>query len=111
MMNIIDICYTACRLGHQTIAPALPGFQGISRCLQYLYNHPHKTIFYTYNPCEGYNIIKLKWIGDQVEDCTTQNCLEFRQFTYHARILNRRRTLSGIIHTLLGISVFWIVQI
>ena len=30
---------------------------------------------------------------------------------YHARILNRRRSVSVIINTILGVAVFWKVQI
>ena len=51
------------------------------------------------------------WSGNQVEYHTTQNCLEFHQDADHARILNRRRSVSGIIHTLLGAAVCWKVQI
>ena len=29
----------------------------------------------------------------------------------HARIINRRRSVSGIIHNLLGVAVYWKVQI
>ena len=30
---------------------------------------------------------------------------------YHDRIFNRRRSVSGIIHTLLGVDVYWKLQI
>ena len=53
----------------------------------------------------------LKWSGNQVEDHTTQKCLECHQDAYHARIINRRISVSGIINTLLGISVCWKVKI
>ena len=46
LMSRIDLCYAACRLATQTVAPTLPGFQGIKRCVQYLDSHPHKPIFY-----------------------------------------------------------------
>ena len=41
----IDICYIACRMGTQTVAPTLPGFQGIKCCIQYLASNPQKPIF------------------------------------------------------------------
>ena len=44
-MIIIDICYTTCILSNQTVAPALPGFQGLKICIQYMDIHPHKPIF------------------------------------------------------------------
>ena len=45
IMSIIDLCYETCRLATQTVVPALPGLQGIKRCVQYLASHPHKPIF------------------------------------------------------------------
>ena len=42
LMSIIDICYATCRLATRTVAPTLPGFQVIKRCVQYLASHPHK---------------------------------------------------------------------
>ena len=41
LMSIIDTFCTACRLATQNVAPNLPGFQGIKRCVQYLDSHPH----------------------------------------------------------------------
>ena len=49
----IGICYTDCRLYTQTVAPTLPGFQGIKRCVQYLASHSHKPIFYCSNSYDG----------------------------------------------------------
>ena len=69
-------------------------------------SHPHKPIFYPSNYYCVSNVIRLTWIGNQVEDYTTQNCLEWYQDVYHTRILNIRRSVSGIIHTLLGVAVF-----
>ena len=89
----------------------LPGFQGIKQCVQYLASHPHKPIYYPYNNNYGSNFISLTWSVNQVEDQTTQNCLEFHQDTDHAIIINRRRSVSGIIHTLLGVAFCWKVQI
>ena len=111
LMSRIDLCYATCCLANQTVAPTLPRFQGIKRCVQYLSIHPHKPMFYPSNYYYGSNFIRLTWSGNQVKDHTTQNCLEFHQDADHARILNRRRSVSGIIHTLLGVAVFWKVQI
>ena len=41
----IDIFNTACHLETQTVAPTLPGFQGLKMCIKYLSTHPHKIIF------------------------------------------------------------------
>ena len=79
LMSKIDLCYATCRLETQTVAPTLPGFQGIKRCVQYLASHPHKPIFYPFNSYDGSNVIKLTWSGNQVEYHTTQNCLECHQ--------------------------------
>ena len=110
-MSIIDSCYATCRLATQTVAPTLPVFQGIKRCVQYLASHPHKPIFYPSRSYDGSNFIRLTCSGNQVEDHTTQTILECHQDADHARIINRRRSVSGIIHTLLGVSVYWKVQI
>ena len=45
IMSRIDICYTACGLGTQTVSPTLPSFQGIKRCIKYMASHPNKPIF------------------------------------------------------------------
>ena len=44
-MSRIYICYRAFFLGNQTMAPNLPGFQGIKHCVQCLASHPHKPFF------------------------------------------------------------------
>ena len=95
----------------QTMATTLPGFQSIKRSVKYLASHPHKPIFYPSNSYDGSNVIRLTWNRNQVEDHTTQNCLECHKDEEHAIILNRRQSVSGIIHTLLGFSVCWKVQI
>ena len=46
LMSIIDIFHTAFPLSNQTVAPTLPVFQGLKRCIQHIDSHPHKTIFY-----------------------------------------------------------------
>ena len=103
-MSIIDVCYANCLLATQTVAPTVPGFQGINRCVQYLASHPHKPIFYPYNYYDGSNFIRLTWSGNQVEDHTTQNRLEFHQGADHARILNKIRSVFGIMYTLIGVA-------
>ena len=87
------------------MAPTLPGFQGIKRCVQYPVIHPHKTVFYPSTYHDGSNVIRLTWIGAKFEDNTTHNFLECHQDADHARILNIRRSVLGIIHTLLGVAV------
>ena len=104
IMSRIDICYVTFCLYTQTLAPTLPGFQGIKSCFQYLDIHPHKLIFYTYNSYDGSNFIRLAYSGNQVEYQTAQNCVECHQDVDHARILNRRRLVSVVIHTILGVA-------
>ena len=67
LMSRSDLCYETCRLATPTVAPTLPGFQGIKRCVQYLDIHPHKPIFYPSNYYDGSNVIRLTWSGNQVE--------------------------------------------
>ena len=71
----IDICDTSCRLDTQTLAPTLPCFLGIKRCIIYLSSHPHKPIFYPSNSYYGSNVIRSTCIDNKVEYYTTQNCL------------------------------------
>ena len=63
----------------QTAPPPVTDFQGIKRCVQYLSNHLHKTIFYPSNSYYGSNVIRLTWSGNQVEYYTTHNHLECHQ--------------------------------
>ena len=93
LMSRIDLCYATCCLSTQTVAPTLPGFKGIKRCVQYLASHPHKPIFYPYNSYDGSNVIRITWSGNQVEDHTTQNFLECHQYANHAIILNIIRSV------------------
>ena len=104
LMRIIDICYATCSLSTQTVAPTLPDFQCIKCCVQYLASHPHNPIFYPYNFYYGSNVISFTWSGNHVEDHTTHNCVECHQDVDHAIILNIRRSVLGIIHTLLGVA-------
>ena len=106
IVNRTDIFYIACRLVTQTMSPTLTYFQVLNRCIQYLASRPHKPIFYPSSYYYGSKVIRLIWSGNLVEDYTIQNCPELCQEAYHARILNIRKSVSGIIHNLLGISVY-----
>ena len=109
IMSRIDLCYATFHLATQTVVSNLPGFKGINRCFHYLASHPHKPRFYPSNYYDGWNVIRLTCSGNQVEDHT--NCLECHQYADHAIFINIRRSVSGIIHTLLGFAVCWKVQI
>ena len=93
------------------MSTTIPCFKYPKRCIQYLINHPHKPILYPSNSYHGSNFIILTCSGDQVEDYITQNCLGRHQYSDHALILNRRIHVSGIIHTILGVSLLWTFQI
>ena len=93
------------------MAHNIPGLQGLKCCIKYLASHPHKPIVYPSNYYDGSNVIKLTWSENQVEDYITQNSLEYNQDTNTYRIINRRQSVSGIIHTILGFSVLYKVQI
>ena len=56
LMSWIEICYTNCHLSTQTVAPTLPGFQGIKYFIKYLAIDPHKSIFNPYNYNDGSNV-------------------------------------------------------
>ena len=71
LMSILDICYTACHIVTQTVAPTLPNFQVIKLYIKYMDSHPHKPIFYPYNSYAGSNAIRTTWSGNQFEDYTT----------------------------------------
>ena len=104
LMSRLKICYTTCSLATQTVAPTLHGFQGIKICIQYLASHPHKPIFCLSNSYDGSNVIRLTWSGNKFEDRTTHNCLECHQDADCAIIVNRRRSVSFIVHNLLSVS-------
>ena len=106
LMIRIDIFYTALHLATQTVAPNLTGFQGIKHCIKYLTSQPHKPIFYPSNYHDGSNGTILTWNGNQIEDYKTHNCLECHQYADHDIILNIRRSVSSIIHTLLGVDFY-----
>ena len=108
LMSRIEFCYVTCCLENQTVEHNLPGFQGINICVQYLDIHPRKPIFYSSNFYDGSNFIRLKWSGNKVEDYTTQKFLECHQDADNA---NRRRSFSGILHTMIGLYVSRKVQI
>ena len=107
IMSIIYICCTAYFLATQTVVPTLTGFQVIKICIEYLSSHSYKPIFYPSDAYDGSNFIRLIWSGNQVEDYTIHNFLEWHQDVDHAIIINRIRSISGIIHTLIGVSVLW----
>ena len=48
---------------------------------------------------------------NQVEYHKIQSSLECHQNADHARIINRRRSVSGLIHTMLGVAVCWKLHI
>ena len=48
---------------------------------------------------------------NQVEEHTTHNALEFHQYSDHARNINIRQSVSGILHTLIDIYVLFKVHI
>ena len=75
LTSIIDLCYATYCQATQTVAPTLPGFQGIKRCVQYLDSHPHKPLFYPSKSYYGSNVIRVTWSENQVEYHKTQNCL------------------------------------
>ena len=110
-MRIIGICYTYFHTETQTVAPTLPVFQGLKHCIKFLASHPHKNIFYPSNSYYGSNAIRLTWSRNQVEDYTAQNFLECYQDSYHDTIINSRRSVSGIIHTLIGVAFCYRVHI
>ena len=87
------------------MAPTLPGFQDTKRYVQYLSSHPHKPIFYPSNFYNGSNVIIITCSGNQAEYHTTQNFLECFQDADNDRIINRIRSVSGILHTLLGVAI------
>ena len=60
LMSRIDLCYVTFLIDNQTVAPTLPGLQGIKRCVQYLDSHPHKPIFYPSNCYDGSNVIRMR---------------------------------------------------
>ena len=104
-MNTIDFFYATCRLATQTVAPNIPGFQGINQCVKYRARRSHKPTFYLSNYYDESNSIRIIFSGNQVKDYITQNCLEYHQNADSASIINIRWSVSGIIHTLIGVAV------
>ena len=111
LMSRIEICYTYCSMATKTVAHTIPGFQVINIYITYLESQNHKRTFYYSNSYDGSNFIRLTWSGNQVEDYTTHNFLECHQYSNHAIIINRRRLVSGIINTSIGVAVFRKVNI
>ena len=89
----------------------LPGFQVLKSFIQFLTTHIHKPIFYLSNNYYGFYVISIIWSGYQIEYYTTCNFLECHQDADHVGIINRWKYVSGIIHTLLGVSVCWKIKI
>ena len=104
-MSRIYFLYSTCYLATQTVASTLPGFQGIKCCVKYLASNTHKPIFYPYDYYDGSNVIRPTWSGNQVEDYTIKNFIEWHKYGNHDRTINRRRSVSGILYTLIGVSV------
>ena len=75
LVSRIDLCYVTCILDNHTVAPTLPGLQGIKKCVQYLASHTHKSICYHSNSYDRSNFISLTWSGNQVEYYITKNFL------------------------------------
>ena len=111
IMVMIEICYIALCLGTRTVAPPITSFQSIKRCIQCMDGLSHKPIFHHSTYYDSSNFIRLICIWNQVEGYTNQNCLEFHQNAGHDIFINKKRSVSGIIHTLLDVAVYWKVQI
>ena len=65
-MSRIEKFKTAYCLAPQTVAPTLPGFQGIKRCIKYMDSHPHTPIFYPSYSYGGSNVIRLTWSENEI---------------------------------------------
>ena len=104
IIDRIDICYKYCRLWNQNVAPTLPVFQDIKKCIQYLARHTHKLIFNPYNYYDGLNVTQLTWNENQVEDYMNQNSFEYHQNADHVKIINRRWSFRELFILLLGLK-------
>ena len=104
-------CYTDCQLKTQNVATTLYYFQGLKCYIQDLASYSHKTIFHPSSYYDISNVIRLTWSGNKTEDHTTHNYLECHKYADHAVIINRRRSVSGIIHALFGVAEWWKLQI
>ena len=111
LMIWLGICYKDCCIATHTVAPTITGFQCIKRFIKYLDSHSHKPIFYPSNYYYGSNSTRLTWSGNKSEEYRNHNCLEFHQYADHDIIISRRRSVSGIITTLLGVAICWKLQI
>ena len=101
----------ACWPGTKTMAPTLPGFKGLKKCIQFIDTHPRNPILHPSNYYFWSNIIRLTWIGCQVEDYITHNCFECSQNADDAITIYRRRYVYIIIHIYIGVSIFRKVHI
>ena len=64
-----------------------------------------------YKSYDALNITILTWGGNQVKYHTTHNYLEYHKDADNAIINNSIRSVSGIIHTIIGITFLWKLQI
>ena len=92
------------------MAPTITGLKVLKRCIQYLASHPHLKL-YTYNYYDGSNFIRITWSGTQFEYYTIYNDLECHQGVDRYIIISMRRSILGIIHTLLGVTILKKVKI
>ena len=93
------------------MVPALPGFQFIKRCIQYLDCRPHNHIFCLFNSYDGSNVIRLAWSGNQAEYYTVHTFIETFKDADHARIITRIWSVLGINKNILGFALFWKIHI
>ena len=93
------------------MATTLPGFKYLKSLIQFISGHPHKNTFYPSTVDDGSNVISLTRSGNQVEDYTTHNCMEYEQDSDNDQIINIRWYMSGIIHALLDVNKYCKFQI
>ena len=65
-MGIIEIFCANCHIATKTVAPTLPGYQGIKWCVQYLASNLNKPIYYPTSSYDVSNVIKLTWSGNKI---------------------------------------------
>ena len=49
--------------------------------------------------------------GNKLNNTQPLNYLEFQQYVYHAIIINRRQSVSGIMNNLICVTVLWKIKI
>ena len=113
-MMIIDLFNATCRLSTQTMAPTLPGSQGIKHCVRYMAIQPHKPIFYTSSYYDGSNVIRLTWSVNQVEYHTTQkhyNVIKMQNMPELSTEDGQFRLLSILYLVFISVGKYRFVQI